>query len=231
MSDIWFGDWRPYWSRPEPVPEETTAKQGAWESWEDTDAAKNVKEEEKKTEEEESRTRQEVARAYQQDLKDGQERNKDKRRKVKEEEPAGYGWSYEGRSGISSTAKEAKVGWTEPWAMATATPQEVTPKESPKKVGTTTSAAMQVDDGRGAGPAPSAAILVEHGRGSEASDPKVYAYARPDPYVNPSEMGQEVESDWWRSAVTRRLGETEFKKSERAFWGKYTDSNGDTNTP
>ena len=150
---------------------------------------------------------------------------------MKEEEPCGYEWSYEGRSGSSSTAKEDKVGWPEPWAMAAATPQEVKPKESPKKVGRTTSAAMQVDDGRGAGPAPSAAILVEYGRGGEASDPRVYAYARPDHDVKPPEMGQEVESDWWKSAVKRRLGDTDYQSYARALWGKYTDGNGDPDTP
>ena len=48
MAGNWFGDWRPYWSRPEPVPEETTAMHGAWEPWEDTDAVNKANEEEKK---------------------------------------------------------------------------------------------------------------------------------------------------------------------------------------
>ena len=58
---------------------------------------------------------------------------------------------------------EEKVGWGDPWEVATAILQEAKPKESPKKVSKTTSAAMQVDDGKGAGPAPSAAILVGYG--------------------------------------------------------------------
>ena len=150
---------------------------------------------------------------------------------MREGEPPDYEWSYEEHSGSSSTAKEDTAGWSDPWSKADAITQDVEPKESPKKVNKTTSAAMQVDDGRGASLAPSAAILVGDGRGSEASDSKVYAYARPDPDVKPSEMGQEVESDWWRSAVTRRLGETDFQSYERTFWGKYTDSSGDTDTP
>ena len=99
------------------------------------------------------------------------------------------------------------------------------PKESPKKVPKTTSTAMQVDDGKvddgkEASRATSAAILVGDGGGSKASNLNVYAYARPDPHLKPSQMGVEVESEWYNTSETRVLGDSECQALARTFWGQ-----------
>ena len=88
-------------------------------------------------------------------------------------------------------AKEDKAGWSGAWCGEEAAASE----ERPKKVAK--------GDGRGVGTAAaSAATLVVNGRGGgdDPFDPTVFSYAKPNPCMLPSGMGQAVEEDWYRSS-------------------------------
>ena len=131
--------------------------------------------------------------------------------------------------------KEAKAGWGSSWEVATAVPRTVSEVESPKKVPKIASSAMQVDGGNGkdgqeADRATFAATCVGNGGGGEASNLDVYVYAKPDPWLTPSQIGVEKESKWYQSYAPRVAGETEFEAYARAFWGVQGEGNGDPNT-
>ena len=173
---------------------------------------------------------------------DGHRRNKGKGKgntqKVKDEKAdeevamaeQSYQWVDEETIESSSTAKEDKAkedkaGWSGAWCRADAAAPDEEMMERPKKV--------SQGDGRGAGiAAASAATLVENGRGgSEPFDPNVFSYAKPNPCMLPSGMGQAVEEDWYRSSMDRVDGEDDYLTFKRAFWGKFSSVEGNRSVP
>ena len=56
------------------------------------------------------------------------------------------------------------------------------------------------------------------------------AYAIPDSYLRPSEMGYENERKWYDNHMTSDPSLSEEQNFQRAFWARYTNCNGDVDT-